>query len=103
MLDKKTVINTANRYADEIKKEYDPYAIVLFGSYANGNPHEDSDIDMAVIFNGYNGDWYDTVVNLWKISSKVNLDIEPHLLDTTKDKSGFADYVLKTGNIIYRA
>ena len=102
MLDKATVITTANRYADEIKKQYNPRAIVLFGSYANDNPHEESDIDIAVIFNGYNGDWYNTRIDLWRISEKVSVDIEPHLLDTVNDKSGFADYVMRNGNVIYR-
>ncbi|MCL2775208.1 MAG: nucleotidyltransferase domain-containing protein [Oscillospiraceae bacterium] len=103
MLDKKTVITAANRYADEVRKEYAPYAIVIFGSYVNGNPHEDSDIDIAVVFNGFNGDWLKTSANLWKLTRSVTTDIEPHLLDTANDKSGFADYVLRTGNIIYKA
>ena len=103
MLDKTAVIITANKYAEEIKKQYDPFAIVVFGSYINGNPADNSDIDVAVVFNGYNGDWYDTTVNLWRISEKVSLDIEPHLLDITKDASGFAEHVLKTGEYIYKA
>ncbi|MDR2149192.1 MAG: nucleotidyltransferase domain-containing protein [Tannerella sp.] len=103
MLDKETVITTANRYADEVKKQYNPFAVVLFGSYVNGNPHKDSDIDVAIVFNDYNGDWYDTAVDLWRISEKVSLDIEPHLMDTTKDPSGFTDYVLRNGNIIYQS
>jgi len=102
MLDKATVINTVNRYADEVKKEYNPLAIVIFGSYVNGNPHEDSDIDVAVIFDDFKGDWLKETTNLWRISSKISYDIEPHLLDTTDDKSGFTDYVLRTGNIIYQ-
>lgn len=32
-------------------KAYDPEKIILFGSYANGNPHEDSDLDFLVIKN----------------------------------------------------
>ncbi len=27
----------------------DPYKIILFGSYANGTPHQDSDIDLYVV------------------------------------------------------
>jgi predicted nucleotidyltransferase len=30
-------------------KELKPYKVILFGSYANGNPTEDSDLDVAVI------------------------------------------------------
>jgi len=30
-------------------KQLKPYKVILFGSYANGNPTEDSDLDVAVI------------------------------------------------------
>jgi uncharacterized protein len=30
-------------------KEFDPEKIILFGSYANGNPTEDSDVDLLVV------------------------------------------------------
>ena len=103
MLDKATVISTVRRYSDEIKKSYSPFAIVLFGSHINGTPNDDSDIDVAVVFNDFTGNWYDTTVDLWRISEGVSLDIEPHLLDTTKDQSGFTDYVMRTGDVIYQA
>jgi predicted nucleotidyltransferase len=35
--------------ADKIRREYRPERIVLFGSYANGNPGPDSDIDLLII------------------------------------------------------
>ncbi|MCL2225121.1 MAG: HEPN domain-containing protein [Defluviitaleaceae bacterium] len=38
--------------------------------------------------------------NLTRLAS---IDIEPVLLDTTQDKSGFVKHVFKTGQIIYQA
>ena len=35
--------------AAEIAKEYQPEKIILFGSYAWGNPHKDSDLDFFII------------------------------------------------------
>ena len=35
--------------ADKIVREYKPEKIILFGSYAWGNPHEDSDLDLFII------------------------------------------------------
>ncbi len=32
-----------------------PAAIILFGSYVNGTPHDDSNIGIAVVFNGFSG------------------------------------------------
>ena len=34
---------------DKIKKEYQPEQIILFGSYAYGEPTEDSDIDLFIV------------------------------------------------------
>jgi predicted nucleotidyltransferase len=103
MLDKRTVIDTVERYTKAVTREFSPSAVVLFGSHANGNPHEDSDIDVGVVFNGFIGDWRKASSRLWNLSYDISWDIEPHLLDTTQDKSGFVKYVLKTGQIIYQA
>jgi len=43
-----------NKYIQEIitkLKTINPYLIILFGSYAYGTPHEDSDIDILLVTN----------------------------------------------------
>jgi len=37
------------RYARAIAEEFHPERIILFGSYAYGTPHEDSDVDLLVV------------------------------------------------------
>ena len=101
MLDKRAVIDAVERYADAVKKEFSPYAVILFGSYVKGEPHEDSDIDVGVVFDGLTDDWRKTSSRLWNLAYDVSWDIEPHLLDITQDKSGFVKHVFKTGQIIY--
>ena len=103
MLDQKTVRELAVKYTEEVKKMLSPDAVILFGSYVNGNPHEWSDIDIAVIMNNFQGDWLDTASMLCGLTRRVSLDIEPHLLDETCDKSGFVAHVMKTGEVIYKA
>ena len=34
---------------ERIKKEYRPKKVILFGSYAYGNPTKDSDVDLLII------------------------------------------------------
>jgi len=102
MLDKETVIDTVQRYVEAVKKEFSPSAVVLFGSYVNGAPHENSDIDVGVVFNGFKGDWRKTSTRLWNIAYDISWDIEPHLLDITQDKSGFVEHVFMTGQIVYQ-
>ena len=37
------------RYARQIAERFQPDKIILFGSYANGTPHQDSDVDLLVV------------------------------------------------------
>jgi predicted nucleotidyltransferase len=37
------------RYARAIAEEFQPDKIILFGSYAYGTPHQDSDVDLLVV------------------------------------------------------
>jgi len=100
MLDKATAREIATRYAEEVKQVLSPDAVILFGSYVDGTPHEWSDIDVAVLINGFQGDWLETASMLCSLTRRVSIDIEPHLLDETCDKSGFVEHVLKTGEVI---
>jgi predicted nucleotidyltransferase len=36
-------------YAEDVARRFRPLRIVLFGSYAYGNPTEDSDVDLMVV------------------------------------------------------
>jgi len=103
MLDQETVVSTVKQYADLLRKEFSPAAIILYGSYAKGNAREDSDIDVAVIFKDFTGDWLKTSSTLWRLREDISLDIQPILLDNTKDMSGFVRHVYKTGRIIYQS
>ena len=103
MLDKRTVKKIVKQYADIVVRELSPADIVLYGSYAKGNARDDSDIDVAVIYDGFSGNWLETSALLWKLGHNVSLDIEPILLDRTEDKSGFVANIYKTGEIIYSA
>ena len=103
MLDKETVRQIANKYVDEVKKVLNPTSVILFGSYVNGNPHEWSDIDIAVVMNGFEGDWLDTASLLCRLCRNISIDIEPHLMDEQHDQSGFLAHIMKTGEIIYAA
>ena len=37
------------RYARQIAERFQPEKIILFGSYASGAPHQDSDVDLLVV------------------------------------------------------
>ena len=101
-MDKAAALACARRYAEEVTKELKPEKIVMFGSYANGQAHEDSDIDVAVIFNGFEGDFLRVSSWLWSLTWMVDSHIEPILLDRADDRSGFVEEILKTSELIYQ-
>ena len=62
---------------------------------------------VTVVFDGYNGDWYDTAVLLQRLRRGIDDDatagIEPHLMDLTADNTGFLEHVRKSGEVLYNA
>jgi predicted nucleotidyltransferase len=100
-MDKKQALTYAHLYASEVIKELQPEQIVLFGSHAADEAKAESDIDVAVIFNGLPGDHYNISTLLWKLTRRVSSYIEPVLLDLSDDKSGFAEEILKRGEVVY--
>ena len=103
MLDKEAAREIAIKYAEEVKKVLNPKAIILFGSYVNSVPHKDSDIDIAIVFDDFKGNWLETLSLLCSLKRRVSVDIEPHMMDEASDRSGFLEHIIKTGEIIYEA
>ena len=56
---------------------YNVDSVYLFGSYAKGKQHSESDIDLAVVLNKVDN-YFDTQVELMKLRRQVNIYIEPH-------------------------
>ena len=62
------------RYARAIAEEFRPDQIILFGSYAHGTPHEDSDVDLLVVMPARNA------IDLEEVPEEVRNDLEVHLV-----------------------
>ena len=101
MLDKSKVREIAHKYTDKVCQSFSPKQVIMFGSYVNGTPGADSDIDIAVIFDTVDGDWLETWGELIGLREGISFDIEAHMLDETCNKSGFLDHIRKTGEVIY--
>lgn len=76
-MDKIEAIKIAKRYADLIGSKYQIENVILFGSYAKGTYHADSDIDLAIIFKSID-DIIDLQIELMKMRTDDDLMIEPH-------------------------
>ena len=47
-------LSAIQRLAREIADKFQPEKIILFGSYAYGKPHQDSDVDLLVVMSAWN-------------------------------------------------
>ncbi len=76
-MDKETAINTAKTYLSLVRKKFPYENALLFGSYAKGMNHADSDIDVAIICETVE-DIIERQADLLKLRKNNELDIEPH-------------------------
>jgi predicted nucleotidyltransferase len=94
------------RFARQIAERFHPEKIILFGSYAYGTPHEESDVDLMVIMPAYD------VVNM---AIRISLAFErPFSLDLmvrtpkqlargVKEDDWFLREVVEKGKVLYEA
>lgn len=99
-MDQAEVIIKLKKYKELLSKEMRFDKMFLFGSYAKENSREDSDIDVAIIVNKIQGDFFSTRPLLWRIRREVDDRIEPIILEQTHDDSGFLKEVTKNGILI---
>ena len=99
-----------NYYISSLTKAVNVEKIILFGSYANGKPHEYSDIDIAMISPELDPA-IPTIFHNIEVAKKANLydpDIQLFAfpLKTFKEEKGvqgsFIREIKKTGKIIYQ-
>ncbi|MFW8600420.1 nucleotidyltransferase domain-containing protein [Desulfobacterota bacterium M19] len=77
-MDKKQAYEIARKYAAYLKKNKSGIKkVYLFGSYVTGKTDEDSDIDMAIVFEVLSNS-FDMQVELMKLRRKFDTRIEPH-------------------------
>jgi len=82
------IMKIVKEYANEVKKNYDIEAVILFGSYAKGTSHKDSDIDVAIVTDNITTNIFEEELKLVKLRRNIDTRIEPHLIIVEDYKSG---------------
>ncbi|MDR3095408.1 MAG: nucleotidyltransferase domain-containing protein [Bacteroidales bacterium] len=98
---REVIIDKVKAYKDLVNTSF-PVKIeqfFLFGSYAKGNPHKDSDIDVALIVEHLDDDYniLETEPLLWSLRRQIDSRIEPFVIARDTDYAGFLDEVQRTG------
>ena len=97
----KTIAKAITDYIKLISQNYPNLETAyLFGSYAGGNPSQNSDIDIAVVLKDlHDGGRFDVQVKLMLLAAQVDTRIEPHPVsqkDFSRD-SPFSKEIKRTG------
>ena len=87
-----------NEYIEILKKELNIKKVILFGSYAKGNNHSDSDIDLAIAADNFpSKKRVDNIKFLLHKTKGLKLDIEP--IPITKEDLKNKDYLISITNL----
>lgn len=98
-MDKRADLKVVKKFITFLKEnKFNIQKAYIFGSYAKGSFHEDSDIDLAIIMSNL-PDTFDMQVELMKLRRKFDTRIEPHPFDETdfNTSNPFANEILRTG------
>lgn len=99
---KAAIIDKVKRFAGEVKASgLRLRKVVLFGSYAHGQPHRWSDIDVALVADEFTGIGFYDIAYFARINNKrpyINIETRTY---NTKDfsprKDPFVEEILKSG------
>ena len=99
------LLDSIEKYIEKISEYYKIDYVILFGSYAKGTNHKDSDVDIAIVSKDIK-DRFDDGANLMSLTWGINTSIEPHAFKTEEFKENenpFIDEIIRTGIEIYSA
>ena len=98
-MDKEQAIVLAKRYKEMVAERLPLKALYLYGSYSKGNYREDSDIDIAVVVEQLDDNYFEDTPLLWKLRRKISNLIEPVLLIEDMSNPLYCD-IARTGILI---
>ncbi len=96
-MDKEEAIKKLKIYKLLLSKHFTFEEMILFGSHAKGLAGKDSDMDVAIIVDKLQGDFFSTRPLLWKLRRQIDDRIEPIILERQNDESGFLSEIEKYG------
>ena len=96
-----------DQVVEQIVEKFKPQKIILFGSYARGNPRPESDVDMLVVMDTSLRDVRQAIQICQQIEYRFGLDLIVHtpkyLAERVKMGDWFLRDVLKEGKVLYEA
>jgi predicted nucleotidyltransferase len=96
-MDKREALIKVKEYSLLLSNYFQFEKVYLFGSYAKNNYRRDSDIDVAIVVNHIDGDYFAIHPLLWKLRRQIDDRIEPVLIERDQDNGDFLGEIQKYG------
>ena len=90
-------------YCRVLAREFRPQKIILFGSYANGNPTKDSDVDLVVVMRFRGSDTKKVVEIRGRVEAPFPMDLLVWPPKRTRKSDYFTREVLTHGKVMYES
>ena len=103
---KEILISELKRINEVVINEYQPDRLILFGSLVNGNVHEWSDIDLAIVKNTSKSFIHRTGDLLKLVRPSIGLNVVVYTPQEVsemekKDHYFWVDEIIKKGKVLY--
>ncbi|SEH05218.1 nucleotidyltransferase domain-containing protein [Candidatus Venteria ishoeyi] len=96
-MDKNEAIKKVRAYSKLLSSHFKLEKVYLFGSYAKNTYHKDSDIDVAIVVDEIEGDYFAINPLLWKLRREIDDRIEPILIERNFDEANFLEELERNG------
>jgi len=102
-MDQANALTISRNYLSRLKSDFDFSEVWLFGSYAKGSQHENSDIDLAIVMNDNSPISFETEVKLMTSRKGEETLIEPHVFSKQNFNRSepLVEQIMKSGMPIF--
>jgi predicted nucleotidyltransferase len=100
-------INQIRAFSQQIAENFQPERIILFGSYASGQPTEDSDVDLLVILPFEELPVQKAIAIRQQLKAPFPLDLMARTPQQIQQRLEMGDFfiqdIMKNGRVLYEA
>lgn len=100
-------ISQIQAFSQQIAEKFQPERIILFGSYASGQPTEDSDVDLLVILPFEELPVQKAIAIRQQIKAPFPLDLIARTPEQIQQRLEMGDFfiqdIMKNGRVLYEA
>ncbi|MGH8056595.1 MAG: nucleotidyltransferase domain-containing protein [Candidatus Entotheonellia bacterium] len=99
--------NCITDLVERIVQEFHPERVILFGSYASGNPSDGSDVDLLVILPYEGSGIHKAVEILTQVNPRLPVDLLVRTPEQIRERLAWHDFflqeIMEKGQVLYES